>query len=52
MSSTSTRSADDVLDELKRVLELADIMYKLKGSVDNNERFQSGPGKSCLEVGH
>ncbi|XP_073252861.1 maternal embryonic leucine zipper kinase-like [Porites lutea] len=31
VSSTSTRSSDEVLDELKRVLELADIMYKQKG---------------------
>jgi len=31
VSSTSTRSSDEVLDELKRVLELADIMFKQKG---------------------
>ena len=33
VSSTSTRSADEVLDEIKRVLELADIMFKQKGFV-------------------
>ncbi|KAK2563197.1 Maternal embryonic leucine zipper kinase [Acropora cervicornis] len=31
VSSTSTRSADEVLDEIKRVLKLADIMFKQKG---------------------
>lgn len=31
VSSTSTRSSDEVLDELKRVLEDRDIMYKEKG---------------------
>ena len=33
VSSTSTRSSDEVLDELKRVLEDRDIMYKEKGYV-------------------
>ena len=31
VSSTSTRSSDEVLDELKRVLEDRDILYKEKG---------------------
>lgn len=33
VSSTSTRSSDEVLDELKRVLQDRDIMYKEKGYV-------------------
>ena len=35
VSSTSTRSSDEVLEELKRVLELADIMFKQKGCVSH-----------------
>ena len=33
VSSTSTRSSDEVLDELKRVLQDREIMYKEKGYV-------------------
>ena len=39
VSSTSTRSSDEVLDELKRVLQDRDIMYKEKGYVSIHAIF-------------